>query len=268
MNKDNKKGKFPLPSFNGFWGTLLMTFLITVAFGLLIYGMYLTDIISLIDISSIFESKNAGKNSIDSNDRIYEALKTEDDTETYKFLYDITPEELTTILSGYKLNDNYSFRAETVNYGTGKNREISLRVTKSKDSFKVTKSEKGNVFETVSLENGVVTVTDNIRNRFSKYNGYPDFSFESVCGMPSLSQITDICSKIIDGDTESVTDYEISLVSDSSKTLYHVVFTYPDLSQKEEYYISSESGMIESAYTYFSDRLFYRYSLTDYSPAS
>ena len=61
-----------------------------------------------------------------------------------------------------------------------------------------------------------------------------------------------------------VVEYDVSLISDGEQNLYKAVFTYPDILQREEYYISLDSEMIVRLDSYIDNELYYSYTLLEF----
>lgn len=257
---DNKKS--PKTTFNGVWGTVLMMFLITVAFGILIYGMYITDFISVIDFSAVIANKNDDKNKT-GNDLVFESLK--DHSEEYEFVYASTPEELTDIIAGFTLPENYSIKATTVTIGESGFDNLKISATHGKDTYVIEKSREGTAFERTELStDGYVTVTDLERNSSAKHKNSDTITFEGQCGIPSLNDVSKLCLSIINGESE-VSECSVSLVSRNSSAYYCVSVYYDDIKQRDDYYISTVSCLIEDAFTYIDGTLIYRYHLDEYT---
>ncbi len=258
--RENKKS--PKNAFSSVWGTVLMVFLITVAFGILIYGMYITDLISVIDFSAVIANKNDDRSKED-NDLVFESLK--DYSEEYEFVYASTPEELTDIISDFALPEEYSIKATTVTLGESGFDNVKVSASHGKDTYVIEKIREGETFERTELgTDGYVTVTDLKRNSSAKHKNSDAITFEGQCGIPSLSDVSELCLSIIDGAPE-VSEYSVSLVSKNSNAYYCVSVYYDDIKQRDDYYLSTSSCLIEEAYTYIDGTLIYRYHLDEYT---
>lgn len=262
MKKTKANSKSSATVFGGIWGTVLMTLLITIVFGILIYGMYITDFISVIDFSAVIASKREEGDQIN-NDVVYDVLKNESDS--YEFVYEVTPSDLTDIISEFASPDEYSFKSTVYNSGSAETDVIELNAMFSKDGYKIEKSRSGILFETVFLDNeGYITVTDEIRDRQAKHKNGEGIKFEAQCGIPSVEDLADVCRDIVNSDSD-VDQFTVLLVSKDGIPYYYVSFVYNDIIQKEEFYLSTETGMISEAYTYINETLVYRYHLDEYS---
>ncbi len=258
--KDNNKSSSTV--FSGIWGTVLMTLLITIAFGILIYGMYITDFISVIDFSAVIANKKEEGNVVN-NDVVYDILKNESDL--YEFVYESTPGELTDIISGFVSPEEYTFKSTVVSSGQLSTDLVELSAVRSKDGYAIEKRRDGILFETVKLDNdGYITVTDELRDRFATHVNGDGIEFEAQCGIPSLNDLAGLCRDIINNNSD-VDQYTVSLVSKDGIPYYYVSFVYNDIIQKEEFYLSTENCMITDAYTYIGDTLVYRYHLDEYA---
>lgn len=258
--KENKKS--PSSAFSGIWGTVLMMFLITVAFGILIYGMYITDFISIIDFSS-FIASNREEGNLVNNDPVYDTLMS--GAKEYEFVYASTPEELTDIIAGFALPEKYSFKATAVTVGSVGLDNVKLSASRDKDTYVIEKSREGTMFEKIELgSDGYVTVTDVERNRSAKHKSSENITFEGQCGIPSLTDVSDICYSILNNTTDA-SEYSVALVSREGSSYYCVSVYFDDIKQLDEYYLSTDTCLIEEAYTYIDGTLIYRYHLDEYS---
>ena len=261
MKKTKANSKSSATVFGGIWGTVLMTLLISIAFGILIYGMYITDFISVIDFSAVIANKREEGNKIN-HDVVYDVLKNESDS--YEFVYESTPSDLTDIISEFVSPAEYSFKSTVFNIGATTTDTIQLYAVHSDDGYKIEKSRTGVLFETVLLDNdGYITVTDEIRGRQAKHKNGEGIGFEEQCGIPSVEDLADVCRDIINNDSD-VDQFIVSLVSKDGIPYYYVSFVYNDIIQKDEFYLSTETGMITEAYTYINETLVYRYHLDEY----
>lgn len=257
--KDNKKS--PSTVFSGIWGTILMMLLITVAFGILIYGMYITDFISVIDFSAVIANNNRDDNRVN-NDLVYETLR--DAADSYQFVYASTPEELTDIIADLSLPYNFNMKATVSTLGADGFESVDIAATHSLETYVIDKSRDGTVFEKIELSsNGYVTVTDVARNSSAKHKNSKEITFESQCGIPSLNDVSDLCESILDGSVD-VSEHSVSLVSKDNVSYYCVTVTYDDINQRDEYYLSTNSSLIEEAYTYVNDTIVYAYRLNEF----
>ena len=261
MKKSKSNNSSSTSVFGGAIGTILMTLLITVAFGVLIYGMYVTDFISVIDFSAVISNKNTEDDKIN-NDVVYDILK--DESDLYEFVYETTPDELTEILSDFVQPEVYSFKATVVKSATGDVDTVNISGNKTEDVYIIEKSRNGNAFEKIELDNaGDITVTDINRNISAKHKSTDGIGFEEQCGIPSVEGIAAVCGSIAD-KTANVGEYTVSLVSRDNASYYYVSFVYTDIEQREEFYVSSDKGVICDAYTYINGTLVYRYHLDQY----
>ena len=268
MNNKQEKRQKRHPARGGMTATILITLLITLLFVGIIYVMYVFDIVSVFDLTGYLSDKDDNASVIKGSDNLYDELLPDYQSLEYDLLYKITPEELTSILSEFKTDDKYSVISETVNYGFGDQRITRVNASRDGDSFEIAKYSGGKLFESIRSDGEYVTVTDEVRDRSVKHKSDDPYEFEALCMMPSLEDLTEICRDILDGDEIGVTDYDISLVSSGNSSLYKAVFTYPDISQREEYFLSPESEMIVALYSYFGDNAYYKYTLLDYKSES
>ena len=245
-------------------GTILITVIITLLFALIIYLMYVFNIVSVLDLTEYFANKGAENSLLQGDDNLYDDLVSDVEFKNYDLIYKMTPEELTSILSEFKEKDRYSIVAQTVNYSLVDSKTTRVEAKLDGKAFEIRKYLADKLIESTVSDGEYVTVTDSVRNRTSKHKYTHEFDFEALCAIPYLSPLTDICKDILDKGEDAVTEYDISFVSGDNGGMYKAVFTYPDINQREEYYVSAESGMIVSLYSYFGDNLYYRYSLVDY----
>ncbi len=262
MKNTEENKKPPSTPFSGIWGTVLIIFLITVAFGILIYGMFITDFISVIDFSSFIANNREDDDQVNF-DHVYDGLLN--GTEEYQFVYASTPEELTDIIAGFSLPEKYEFKATIVTVGSEGLDTVKLSASCDNGTYIIEKSRDDTPFEKIELDaEGYVTVTDVTRNRSAKHKSSNNITFEGQCGIPSLSDVSDICNAIL-SNTESVSEYSVSLVSRESKSYYSVSVSYDDINQRDEYYLSTSTCLIEDAFTFIDGTLIYRYHLDEYS---
>ena len=265
MKSLKDKRKAPKSVSNGMTGTILITLLITLLFAALIYGMYVLNIISFFDVSDFFSGKENNSSLIENSDDLYDSLNIVAPSDEYKFLYEVTPDELTVILSSFEDKTHYSISAEIVNYSSSKSMLTRIQAERDGDVFDIIKYVGSELTESIQSDGAVVTVTDETRGRSAKHKFIESFGFEPMCAIPSLSDLTAICDKVFSEESDDVIDYDISLVSSGDQSFYKAVFTYPDIMQREEYYVSPDTQMIVNAYSYLNDSLYYRYSLLDYN---
>ena len=261
---NNDKSKKRHPASGGMTATVLITVIITLLFALAIYLMYVFNIVSVLDLSEYF-ADNADNSLLQGKDNLYEDLLSDSEFENYDLIYKITPEELTSVLAEFEPKDNYSITVQTVNYSLVDSKTTKVEAKLNGKSFEINKYSADKLVETTVSDGEYVSITDTVRNRMSKHKYSETFDFESLCGIPSLTPLTDICKEVLDREADSVAEYDISFVSGDNGGLYKAVFTYTDVNQREEYYVSPDIGMIVSLYSYLGDNLYYRYSLTDFS---
>lgn len=265
MNNKQVKNKKRHPARGGMTGTVVITVIITLLFALIIYLMYFFNIVSVLDLSEYLLDNGSDNSLLQGKDNLYDDLLSDTDFENYDMIYKMTPEELTSILSEFKEKEHYSIIAQTVNYSLADSKTTRLEAKRDGESFEINKYTADKLIETTISDGDYVNVTDIVRNRSSKHKYTSEFGFEALCSIPSLTPLTDICKDIIDKGEDSVTEYDISFVSSESGGLYKAVFTYTDINQREEYYVSPDSGMIVSLYSYLGDNLYYRYSLLEFN---
>lgn len=265
MKSWQDKRKAPKSVSNGMTGTILITLLITLLFAALIYGMYVLNIISFFDVSDFFSGKENNSSLIENSDDLYDSLNDVGPSDEYKFLYEVTPDELTAILSSFVDTTSYSISAEVVNYSGSTNMLTRIQAERDGNVFDIRKYIGAELTESIKSDGAIVTVIDEIRGRSAKHTYSESFSFESMCAMPSLVDLTSICAEVLNEENDKVIDYDICLVSSGDKSFYKAVFTYPDIMQREEYYVSPDTQMIVNAYSYLNDSLYYRYSLLNYN---
>ncbi|MBQ7821381.1 MAG: hypothetical protein IJ391_03770 [Clostridia bacterium] len=265
MNNKQGKSQKRHPAGGGMTGTIIITVLITLLFAAMIYVMYVFNIVSVFDLSEYFSDKTDNSSLLDDNGDLYDDMLAVGDYNDYQLIYKVTPEELTAILAEFKTDTSFTLDAEIVNYNSNQSLVTRIGATRDGDTFEIKKYVDGELSETTVSDGETVTVTDEIRNRSARHTAGESFDFEALCSIPSTDDLSSICKDILDQGDSTVTEYDISLVSSDDQSLYKVVFTYPDISQREEYYISPETEMIVNAFSYFGDSLYYRYSLTRYT---
>ncbi|MBE6606335.1 MAG: hypothetical protein E7635_04790 [Ruminococcaceae bacterium] len=264
MKSDNKKNrKAPKSSGISFKGTILITVCITLAFALLIYVMYIFDFITFIDLADKMNNNMHFTNILSDDEVLYENLAEKTQIDNFQLMYEITPEELTLILSACNPYDSYTISSNITNQSSDTEITVRIRATKDLDVYDIKKYTGDVLFESIISNGEQIEVKDEIRGRSVKYAKSDLFSFESLCSIPSIDTVSDICNGIINGEA-NVIDYNISLVSDGEYNLYKAVFTYPDILQREEYYISLDTEMIVKLDSYIGDQLYYSYSLVDF----
>lgn len=246
-----------------FSSTILTTIAITAVFAVLIYGMYLFNIVSIFDIPSFLSRENEKRPTLENSDAFYDGLLTQDSITSLKEIYKITPQELTAMIADFEPIDSFTIDAQVVSYSSAVTSTTDIRAEKKGDSFNVKKYIGGVLSESIVSDGNDIAYTDELRHRSRKQSLGDGFDFESVCRIPSLSELIKICASCESEDAD-VVDYDISLVSSDNKSYYKVIFTYPDIMQREEYYISPETHMIINAYSYLGDSLYYRYSVNSY----
>ncbi len=264
MNSDNKKSrKAPKGSEISFKGTILITVCITLAFALLIYVMYIFDLITFIDLADTLEKNKASHDLSTDDEVLYDNLVSKAQMDSFQLLYELDPSDLTVILSKCKPRDNYFLISEISNYTTEAYKTIRIEATKNNDVFDIKKFNDGTLFESIVSSGNIVEVTDELRDRSAKQVQTDELIFEVLCSMPSIKTITDVCNDIISGSTD-VVEYDISLISDGEHNLYKATFTYPDILQREEYYVSLDSEMIVKLDSYINNELYYSYTLLEF----
>lgn len=261
-NRDNEKNGVRRKR-SPFSSTILATISITAVFAVLIYCMYLFNIVSIFDIPAFLSRGNEDRPTLENSDAFYDGLLTQDSITSLKEIYKVTPQELTAMIADFEPLDNFTIDAQIVSYSSAVTSITDIRAEKNGDSFNVKKYTGGVLSESIVSDGTDVTYTDEIRRRTRKHMLGDGFDFCSVCRIPSLSELIKVCNEA-DSEDSSVIDYDISLVSSDNKSYYKVVFTYPDVMQREEYYVSPETHMIINAYSYLGDSLYYRYSVNSY----
>lgn len=260
MKNNDQKSKSKTRGKKSTIGAVLV---IAALFSVLIYLTYAFNVVSLFDISSMVKNNNKNNLPFDESDQFYDDLLDESELKGFETIYKVTPDELTAVISSFKTCDKYELEAQIISYGSAATRVVNVNATRDGDVFKVDKYVDNTYSESIVSDGDYITYTDKLRSRSTKHSLGDGFDFESCCNIPSISDLKEICKSVLNGD-DTVIDYEISLVSSENKSFYMAVFTYPDIMQREEYYISVETEMIVNAYSYINDNLYYRYSLTSY----
>lgn len=262
MSNDKKEKSKVSLAFSGFRGTLFITLIIAFAFALLIYFMYIFDFVAFIDFSKIFGEKEKINDTLPKNELLYENIN-EANNDSYTLLYELTIDELTLILSEAIPNSHYKLTSLVSNYSDDNTSEVKITASKEKNKFDISKYKNDEIYESIISDGTTVTVRDELRNRSEKYPFDEKFSFESLCQMPSVDSVIEICNKV-NGESSPVINYDLSLVYVNNQNLYKAEFVYPDLLQKEVYLINIDNNMIVSLNSYFDDVLYYSYSLIEY----
>lgn len=259
MNNSEKSTKKSASRKNGLL-KLVFKFGVFIALFLFIIGaVYL---INNLSVESFFRNDTDELIS-DTPDNFYNQLLSENKYESYEVLYKLTPEELTDILSAFTIPEKFSMTTETVNYSAGKTQITTNVILYDRDEYSLNRYESGKLIESITCDNNEITFKDELRARSNVFPKSDEFTFEKCCSIPALSELTRICTEIL-SSSEKLLEYDISLVAGEEDCLYRVVFTYPDINQKEEYYVSEEKSMIVGNYSYINGNLYYRYLVTDF----
>lgn len=241
----------------------IIKLLLFVLFFVFVLGaMYFVNNFSISNFTDFF-SVDETVNPVENADDYYNYLHAGNKYEEYNIVHRLTPEELTLILSELTLAEEFELTAVTTNHF-----ENTKTVERSVISFDggvydIKRFDNELLIESITCNGNEITFKDELRNRQTVYPSTENFSFEETCSLPSLDALTEICNKIINGESPTV-DYNISLISSEEGSLYKVVFAYPDINQREEYYVSYDNRIIVGLLSYIGDVLYYEYEVTDF----
>ncbi len=215
----------------------------------------------LAQITNRFSSDN-GSDVADTADNSYMDLSESDRYKDYSIVYTLTADEMTSIISDMAIPKHFNVKSETVNYSLSTPLITTSLIAYDNGNFSLNRYQSGILTESIKCNQNEITFTDELKNRSNSYPVSENFTFEQTCSIPSLAYLSEICTEVLNTDTPTV-DYDITLVTGEKESLYKIVFIYPDINQKEEYYVSAESNMIVANYTYLGDDIYYRYLVSE-----
>lgn len=235
--------------------------LILALIALALLAMHYVNNMSLSSITSLFDDEN--DLAVDNRDDIYNNLSNDDKYSDYSLVHHVTPEELTLIISEFTSPSSFEMSVKK-SYYSSDNVLTTTGVFKYDSPDFSMNIYDGDILTSSVTGNGAdIVYTDEIRERSRVYKQTENFSYEEACELPSLKYLTDKCAEIMSGEETDYT-YDISLIAKDDKGYYKVVFVYPDIDQREEYYVSAENEMIAAVYSFIGDRFIYSIDITDY----
>lgn len=265
MVVNDKIKKRPAKKQGGFFGMLAATLLIAVAFGAIIYGMYYLNIMNIFEV---FDKNTNQTDNLPESPDIDNLLEQYEKPE-YRLIYSVTPEELLTVIASLSVPDAYTLSAETVDFG-GESRVTKLTAEKKGEKFNIARTSYDadgaeRLSESIVCDGETITVKNNNDLKSMVYSVNDRFDFESYCRIPSLAELTALCSRLTEAENDDGTKCEVSLVTSESGSFYKVVVEYDLPEQKDEYYLSLDTGILMSAFTYVGDKLVYRFIISDFA---